>query len=57
MTYSNADGGEKSFLLHSLEEFESFLSKINDEMMKVTLRHGVGYLYEGLSSFDHEVVT
>ncbi|KAF7817694.1 DExH-box ATP-dependent RNA helicase DExH12 [Senna tora] len=57
MTHSNADSGEKPFLLRSSVELEPFLGKINDEMLKVTLRQGVGYLHEGLSSFDHEVVT
>lgn len=57
MTYSNADGGEKPFLLRPPGEIEPFLNRINDEMLKVTLRQGVGYLHEGLSNFDQEVVT
>ncbi|KAJ7961552.1 DExH-box ATP-dependent RNA helicase [Quillaja saponaria] len=57
MTYSNADSGEKPFLLRSPGELEPFTDKINDEMLKATLGHGVGYLHEGLSSFDREVVT
>lgn len=58
MTYSSADNGEKlPFLLRSLEDIEPFVDKINDEMLKAILRHGVGYLHEGLSSLDQEVVT
>jgi len=56
ITYSSADSGEKSFLLRSTKELEPFLNKISDEMLKVTLREGVGYLHEGLSSLDHDIV-
>ncbi|CAL0326436.1 unnamed protein product [Lupinus luteus] len=55
ITYS--DSGEKPFLLRSLEELEPFLDKITDEMLKVTLREGVGYLHEGLNSLDRDIVT
>ncbi|CAJ1958047.1 unnamed protein product [Sphenostylis stenocarpa] len=57
ITYSGADSGEKPFLLRSPEELEPFLDKISDEMLKVTLREGVGYLHEGLKSLDHDIVT
>ncbi|CAK9317815.1 unnamed protein product [Citrullus colocynthis] len=58
MTYSRADSGEKSpFLLRSLEDIEPFVDKIHDEMLKALLRHGVGYLHEGLCNLDQEVVT
>ncbi|KAF8377551.1 hypothetical protein HHK36_030933 [Tetracentron sinense] len=58
MTYSNADSGEKStFLLRSVEELEPFLSKVKEPMLSATLRHGVGYLHEGLTSMDQEVVS
>ena len=56
ITYSSADSGEKSFLLRSTKELEPFLNKISDEMLKVTLCEGVGYLHEGLSSLDHDIV-
>ncbi len=58
MTYSDVDGGEKKpFLLQTPEELEPFIKKINDEMLKATLRHGVGYLHEGLNNLDQEVVS
>lgn len=58
MTYSNADGGEKSpFLLRSDEDLEPFVSKVKEPMLSATLRHGIGYLHEGLTSMDQEVVT
>ncbi|KAI4320895.1 hypothetical protein MLD38_034329 [Melastoma candidum] len=57
MTYSSAEvGGKPSFLLQYLEELEPFIEKVNEEMLRETLRHGVGYLHEGLSSDDQEVV-
>ncbi|KAK0596935.1 hypothetical protein LWI29_020333 [Acer saccharum] len=59
MTYSSAESDKQPppFLLHSAEELEPFISKIQEEMLRETLRHGVGYLHEGLSSLDQEVVT
>ncbi|OVA00708.1 Helicase [Macleaya cordata] len=58
MTYSNADSGEKpAFLLRSVEELEPFISKVKEPMLSATLRHGVGYLHEGLTSMDLEVVS
>ncbi|KAL5564264.1 hypothetical protein UlMin_027428 [Ulmus minor] len=53
MTYSSADSGESPpFLLHPLDDIEPFVDRVNDEMLKDTLRYRVGYLHEGLSSFD-----
>ncbi|CAN1127789.1 DExH-box ATP-dependent RNA helicase DExH12 [Linum perenne] len=58
MAYSAVDGGEqRAFLLRPVEELEPFINKINDETLKVTLTHGVGFLHEGLSSLDQEVVS
>ncbi|KAK3232115.1 hypothetical protein Dsin_003996 [Dipteronia sinensis] len=58
MTYSSPESDKQPpFLLHSAEELEPFTSKIKEEMLRETLRHGVGYLHEGLSSLDQEVVT
>ncbi|XP_050284269.1 DExH-box ATP-dependent RNA helicase DExH12-like [Quercus robur] len=56
MTYVAGDGS-KSFLLQTPEELKPFIDKINDEMLKATLRHGVGYLHEGLTKLDQEVVS
>ncbi|KAL2331128.1 hypothetical protein Fmac_018709 [Flemingia macrophylla] len=57
ITYSGADSGEKSFLLQPPDKLEPFLDKISDEMLKVALREGVGYLHEGLNSLDHDIVS
>ncbi|XP_021900582.1 LOW QUALITY PROTEIN: DExH-box ATP-dependent RNA helicase DExH12 [Carica papaya] len=58
MTYSSVDSQENpAFLLRSPEELEPFVSRINEEMLRATLRQGVGYLHEGLSSLDQEVVS
>ncbi|KAK6927878.1 Sec63 domain [Dillenia turbinata] len=58
MTYSSADSGEKPiFLLREPEELAPFVDKIKDSMLKATLQYGVGYLHEGLSGMDQEVVT
>ncbi|KAK9927935.1 hypothetical protein M0R45_025095 [Rubus argutus] len=58
MTYSDADsGGRPPFLLRSPEEIEPFIEKISDEILARTLRHGVGYLHEGLTSDDQDIVS
>ncbi|XP_048127007.1 DExH-box ATP-dependent RNA helicase DExH12-like [Rhodamnia argentea] len=58
MTYSSAESGENpAFLLCSFEDVETFIDSISEEMLRTTLRHGVGYLHEGLSSLDQQVVT
>ncbi|CAN6808070.1 unnamed protein product [Brassica oleracea] len=45
------------FMFGNLEEFEPFVSQICEETLKETLRHGIGYLHEGLSGLDQEIVT
>ncbi|KAK1564574.1 hypothetical protein Q3G72_006114 [Acer saccharum] len=58
MTYSSPESDKQPpFLFRPAEELEPFTSKIKEEMLRETLRHGVGYLHEGLSSLDQEVVT
>ncbi|XXG57569.1 hypothetical protein AAC387_Pa04g0019 [Persea americana] len=58
MTYASTDNrGKPTFLLRSEEELEPFLSKIKEPTLSATLRHGVGYLHEGLSSLEQEVVS
>ncbi|KAL6175995.1 hypothetical protein ACLB2K_052631 [Fragaria x ananassa] len=58
MTYSTVDGAESPpFLLRSAEEIEPFVEKISDEILASTLRHGVGYLHEGLTTDDQDIVS
>ncbi|KFK37089.1 hypothetical protein AALP_AA4G211800 [Arabis alpina] len=58
LAYSNLDNMQSpDFLLGNLEELEPFVSRICEETLKETLRHGIGYLHEGLSSLDQEIVT
>ncbi|EOA28486.1 hypothetical protein CARUB_v10024696mg [Capsella rubella] len=58
IAYSHVDNMQSpEFLLGKLEELEPFVSQICEETLKETLRHGVGYLHEGLSSTDQEIVT
>ncbi|KAK3020100.1 hypothetical protein RJ639_003724 [Escallonia herrerae] len=57
MTYSSVDSGEKPlFLLHSSEVLEPFIAKVEEHMLRETLQFGVGYLHEGLSTLDQEIV-
>ncbi|XVE68357.1 hypothetical protein DITRI_Ditri09bG0061800 [Diplodiscus trichospermus] len=55
LTSLNED--EPAFLLRSAEELKPFVDKISEETLRTTLEHGVGYLHEGLSSLDQEVVS
>ncbi|KAH9611678.1 hypothetical protein KSS87_017396 [Heliosperma pusillum] len=45
------------FLLHALKELEPFTDKIKDPTLKTSLSYGVGFLHEGLSSTDQEIVS
>ncbi|KAL6146910.1 hypothetical protein ACLB2K_057586 [Fragaria x ananassa] len=58
VNYSNAEsGGNTSFLLRSLNEIEPFLEKISSDKLRDSLRHGVGFLHEGLTTDDQEIVS
>lgn len=57
MTYSSVDSEQKPlFLLQSAEELEPFVANIREPMLKETIQFGVGYLHEGLSSTDQDIV-
>ncbi|XP_050384241.1 DExH-box ATP-dependent RNA helicase DExH12-like [Argentina anserina] len=58
INYSNAEcGGNSSFLLRSLDEIEPFFEKISNEKLRDCLRHGVGFLHEGLTGDDQDIVS
>lgn len=57
VTYSGVDGEGKPPFLRSEKELEPFVSKIKEPTLNATLRSGVGYLHEGLSSLEQEVVS
>ncbi|KAJ8559466.1 hypothetical protein K7X08_003524 [Anisodus acutangulus] len=57
MTYSSLDSEDTPiFLLRSAEELEPFVDRINEPMLQETLKYGVGYLHEGLSATDQDIV-
>ncbi|XP_047979849.1 DExH-box ATP-dependent RNA helicase DExH12-like [Salvia hispanica] len=57
MTYSSVDSEQKPlFLLQSSEELDPFVANIKEPMLKETIQFGVGYLHEGLSSTDQDIV-
>ncbi|WVZ78242.1 hypothetical protein U9M48_025985 [Paspalum notatum var. saurae] len=55
--YSSAEGGGTPFLLGSEDEMDTFTRGVEEETLKNTLKCGVGYLHEGLSELDQELVT
>lgn len=56
MTYSSAEADKSIFLLRSADELEPFIDRIKEPMLRETLRCGVGYLHEGLTATDHDIV-
>ncbi|KAL3514908.1 hypothetical protein ACH5RR_027625 [Cinchona calisaya] len=56
MTYASGDTDKTMFLLQSAEEVKPFIDRIKEPMLKVTLGHGVGYLHEGLTGTDQDIV-
>ncbi|CAH2058393.1 unnamed protein product [Thlaspi arvense] len=58
LAYSHMDNTQSpDFLSGNPEELDPFVSQICEDTLKKTLRHGIGYLHEGLSSVDQEIVT
>ncbi|CAO2183145.1 unnamed protein product [Urochloa humidicola] len=55
--YSSVDAGGTPFLLGSEDEMDTFTRGVEEETLKNTLKCGVGYLHEGLSELDRELVT
>ncbi|KAM0836389.1 hypothetical protein ACQ4PT_062371 [Festuca glaucescens] len=55
--YSSAEAGGTPFLLGSTDEMDTFIGGVNEETLQNALRCGVGYLHEGLSDLDQELVT
>lgn len=56
MTYSSAEADKSIFLLRSVDELEPFIDRIKEPMLRETIRYGVGYLHEGLTATDHDIV-
>ncbi|KAI5074534.1 hypothetical protein GOP47_0010495 [Adiantum capillus-veneris] len=58
VTYSNADGSERSQFLHCKAEYLTpFLEKIRDDALVHALSQGVAYLHEGLTDAEQEIVS
>ncbi|CAL4954921.1 unnamed protein product [Urochloa decumbens] len=55
--YSSIESGVTPFLLGSEDEMDTFTRGVEEETLKNTLKCGVGYLHEGLSELDQELVT
>ncbi|GJV19495.1 DExH-box ATP-dependent RNA helicase DExH12-like protein [Tanacetum coccineum] len=64
MTYSSAEseyavvdnGAKPLFLLQSEDELAPFIDRVREPMLKETLKYGVGYLHEGLTCTDQDIV-
>ncbi|XP_027169983.1 DExH-box ATP-dependent RNA helicase DExH12-like isoform X2 [Coffea eugenioides] len=56
MTYARVDTDKIMFLLQSAGDLEPFIDRIKEPTLKETLRYGVGYLQEGLTGTDQDIV-
>ncbi|CAI9096144.1 OLC1v1032225C1 [Oldenlandia corymbosa var. corymbosa] len=56
MRYGTAGADRGIFLLLSTGIVDHLLDRIQEPMLKQTLRYGVGYLHEGLTSIDQDIV-
>ncbi|XP_057859614.2 DExH-box ATP-dependent RNA helicase DExH12 [Cryptomeria japonica] len=57
LTYSNADGGERSqFLQFTEEDLKPFIAKVKEPTLSHALSNGIGYLHEGLTLVEQELV-
>ncbi|PHT28564.1 U5 small nuclear ribonucleoprotein kDa helicase [Capsicum baccatum] len=57
MAYSSMDSKDTPvFLLNCGTQLEPFVERINEPVLKETLKYGVGYLHESLSGTDQDIV-
>ncbi|PHU15482.1 U5 small nuclear ribonucleoprotein kDa helicase [Capsicum chinense] len=57
MAYSSMDSKDTPvFLLNCGTQLEHFVERINEPVLKETLKYGVGYLHESLSGTDQDIV-
>ncbi|KAD2067453.1 hypothetical protein E3N88_41917 [Mikania micrantha] len=55
--YPGAENGDTPlFLLQSETDLGPFIDRIHEPMLKETLKYGVGYLHEGLTTTDQDIV-
>ncbi|TRY69287.1 hypothetical protein TCAL_05639 [Tigriopus californicus] len=56
LTFAAAENTPECFLHADFEDIRSFVEKVTDKTLKETLCQGVGYLHEGLSKSDKNLV-
>jgi len=56
LTFAASENAPDRFLHTEVEDIQSFVDKVTDKTLKETLCQGVGYLHEGLSSQDKNIV-
>ena len=56
LTFAASENTPDCFLHADLEDIQSFVNKISDKTLQETLKHGVGYIHEGLNSTEKRIV-
>ena len=56
LTFAASENTPDCFLHADAEDIESFVNKVADKTLKETLSQGVGYIHEGLTRADKQIV-
>lgn len=56
VTLINSDSNSKKFMKMSEEDLKVFLKNIDDKYLAFSLEHGVGFLYEGMTQNDRDII-
>lgn len=56
VTLINSDSHNKRFMKMSEEDLKVFLKNISDKYLAFSLEYGVGFIYEGMSQSDRDII-
>ena len=56
VTLINSDSHNKRFMKMSEEDLKVFLKNITDKYLAFALEHGVGFIYEGMTQGDRDII-
>ncbi|KAI0979875.1 hypothetical protein GJ496_001918 [Pomphorhynchus laevis] len=57
LTFCEGDQKPERFLHSHLKDLKPFVDRIQDKYLPETIKHGVAYLHEGISSLDRRIVS
>lgn len=56
VTLINSDSNSKRFMKMSEEDLKVFIKNINDKYLAFSIEHGVGFIYEGMTQNDRDII-